>query len=264
MKIKKVVLLDFLNKVGLNNTMTHIAAIDMTPEGIIAGNKDDAVVTMYNGKIKINSISDYSPIGKIGIVDVKFMASIVSRLHEDIQMDIGKEGVLFKSDTRKILTALGDTDNLEVKNLPTAYKPDIKLKVSTSKLKEVLDDTAIFSDGSSNSAWIEFRMEKNAMKFIVGDSQRKEKMEDTLMCEYSGNEISSKYSNVAMRNIIKVLTAKEVNVSFSNDAPLLIEEDTGSIIGTYVIAPWVLPTEGEENKPEETAEPIATKIEVVQ
>ena len=257
MKIKKEVLLDFLYKVGINGTMNKIMALDLTADGIAASNMDDTNTALYSGKIKINSVADYTPSGKLGIVDIKFLTSVVNRLYNDIQVDIGTEGVLLKSDTKKILIALGDVEGLELHKLPEKFKPDIRLKVSTSKLKEILSDTSIFAEG----AFIELRMEKNAMKFIVGSDQKKERMEDTLMCEYSGKDISSKFSKDIISNIFAVLSTKEVYISFGNDMPLVIEEDTGNIIGTYIVAPFVLPTDTEEKKPE--PEPEKTVIEVL-
>lgn len=265
MKIKKEVLKDFLRKVSLNGHMNKVIALDLAEDGMNASNLDNMNITLYTGKIKMNSIADYNPIGKIGIVDVKFLRSIVDRLYTDITIDIGEEGVLLKSGTKKILIALADTDNLELHEFPKNLKPTIELNIPTVKLKEVLADTIVFGEKS----YIEFRMEKNCMKFIVGEDSRKETMEDSIMCEYSGPVISARYFRDHIENVITTLSTKEVLVSFADNHPLIIKEDTGSIKGTFLVAPFTEKEDVEEKeKPKseskEEPKPIVTKATTIE
>lgn len=233
MKIKAKILYDYIQKVSLNSSIMMLN-LDFKEEGVKTAVTGSSNVAMTLGMLKKSAFIEYEPIGEIFIKNSKFLLDILKTFSEDIELKKIDEFTLkIFTDKREVYNLLADKEICE--NVYRKEKPNIDTVISVNISKAYMD--GIIKDMKLigiNSLLI--KKEADKLMFQVGNENEYDYTKNILKCDTEGT------AKVSIGEMVIPFTESVTNnfkLSFGNNMPIVLEENTEYMDVTTYIAPII-------------------------
>jgi hypothetical protein len=230
MQIMKKKLLDFLDKIALDNTIYDSVILNFRANEVeCSAMMPGGMVCFVCSKLSSSMFSNYKAIGEIGVKKLEFIRGVVDKFKSEITLDVIDNVMTLSEEGKKAKFMLAEKGFIEAAKMSEEPKYNTYILVKVDDLKEVAADSRLFKEESSA---IKIELKDKMLSFTSGDTDTITKTVAIKDDQGEFNDVSIFVGADYFRHIIKALTDDFILMHLGEDLPMKITEKGDKIIYT--------------------------------